>query len=216
MKRLSKQQYIAIALIALMFTACDLTPTPQPPNGPTSSAGTQIPGINTIVVAPTDTPVVIVATGTPPPESSPITIEIPGTQPTSAVTSGPVTGCTPTQADGEGPFYKPDAPQRASIGEGHILRGVVKRSSDCQPLAGAKIEFWQVNSNAEYDDAHRATLYANAVGEYTFESNFPPGYEGRPPHIHLKVSVDGYRTFTTQFYPKQGETEATFDLALVP
>ncbi len=96
------------------------------------------------------------------------------------------------------------------------MRGVVKRSSDCEPLAGAKIEFWQVGPNAEYDDDHRATLFSNSTGEYTFTSNFPPGYSGRPPHIHLKVSAEGYRTFTTQFYPKQGETEATFDLVLVP
>jgi len=212
----SRRHYIATALLALLLTACDLTPAPQPPTGPTAPASPEVPGINTIVVAPTDIPMVAVATGTPPSESSPITIEIPGIQPSPSITSGEAAGCAPTTADGEGPFYKPDAPQRASIGEGHILKGVVKRSSDCQPLADAKIEFWQVGSNAEYDDDHRATLFSDSLGKYTFTSNFPPGYIGRPPHIHLKVSVEGYRTFTTQFYPKQGQTEAIFDLVLVP
>ena len=221
----SSLRYIATALLALLLTACDLTPTPQPPTGPTIPASPEVQGVNTIVLAPTATPGEPTVMSTSAPTSTP-TILPPTSAPTAAATanvntiptqtSASVAGCTPTRADGEGPFYVPNAPERASVGQGHMLRGVVRRSPECQPIPGAKIEFWQVGPDAQYDDAHRATLYSNSAGEYTFESNFPPGYSGRPPHIHLKVSVEGYRTFTTQFYPQVGQTEATFDLVLVP
>lgn len=224
MKR-SGRPYIAITLLTLLLSACDLAPTPQPPTGPTGVAGTQVPGVNTIVLAPTDTPGEPPAMSTSAPTSIPTALSPTFVAPAIATsdsntiptqTSVRVAGCTPTRADGEGPFYEPNAPERTSVGQGHMLRGVVRRASDCQPLPGAKIEFWQVGPDAQYDDAHRATLFSNSSGEYTFESNFPPGYSGRPPHIHLKVSVEGYRTFTTQFYPQAGQAEATFDLVLVP
>ncbi len=45
---------------------------------------------------------------------------------------------------------------------------------------------------------------------------FPPPYSGRPPHIHLRVSADGYQTLVTQYYPADGRAEGAFDLVLVP
>jgi protocatechuate 3,4-dioxygenase beta subunit len=84
------------------------------------------------------------------------------------------------------------------------------------PIANARIEFWQVNPNGQYDDDHRATLFSDGSGAYTFESNFPPGYGGRPPHIHVRVEADGHQTLISQYYPQQGDTEGTFDLVLVP
>jgi protocatechuate 3,4-dioxygenase beta subunit len=124
--------------------------------------------------------------------------------------------CAPTRPDGEGPFYVPDAPVRSSVGTGHLLKGVVRSSKDCSPLPNAKIEFWQVGPDAQYDDAHRATLFSDDTGAYTFESNFPPGYSGRPPHIHAKVTAEGHHQLTTQFYPAEGAAEAVFDLVLIP
>jgi protocatechuate 3,4-dioxygenase beta subunit len=97
-----------------------------------------------------------------------------------------------------------------------MLKGVVKSTKDCAPIAGAMIEFWQVGPDAQYDDDHRATMFSEASGAYSFESNFPPGYEGRPSHIHAKVSAQGYQTLTTQYYPNVGDVEGTFDLVLLP
>jgi len=51
---------------------------------------------------------------------------------------------------------------------------------------------------------------------YHFESNFPPSYASRPPHIHIRVSVKGYRTLVTQHYPQKGTKEGHFDLVLIP
>jgi protocatechuate 3,4-dioxygenase beta subunit len=137
---------------------------------------------------------------------------IPGAAPT---TSSEATNCTPTRPDAEGPFYEPNAPERTSIGKGHVLKGVVRSSNGCQPIPRAQMEFWQVNEQAEYDDDHRATMFAESTGAYSFESNFPLAYSGRPSHIHLRVTADGYQTLITQFYPQEGVTEATFDIVLI-
>lgn len=124
--------------------------------------------------------------------------------------------CKPTEPDMLGPMYKPDAPMRSSVGTGYILTGMVKSSKDCAPIKGAKIEFWLAGPDKEYDDKHRATLFSEASGAYRFESNFPPGYFGRPPHIHVLVSAAGFRTLVTQHYPKSETTGAAFDLVLIP
>lgn len=149
-------------------------------------------------------------------EPTPAVTPIPPTKPASTPTSSEPVSCAPTRPDGEGPFYKPDAPERTSVGKGHILKGIVKSTRDCAAIPGAKIEFWQVNSNGQYDDEHRATMHSEASGAYSFESNFPPAYENRPPHIHLRVSAQGYHTLITQYYPTDGETEGTFDLVIAP
>jgi protocatechuate 3,4-dioxygenase beta subunit len=96
------------------------------------------------------------------------------------------------------------------------LQGTVKSSEDCRPVAGEQIEFWQAGPNGQYDDAHRATVFSDKSGGYRFESNFPPQYSVRPPHIHLRVSAAGFHTLVTQHYPVAGHTEATFDLVLAP
>ncbi len=124
--------------------------------------------------------------------------------------------CKPTPADHLGPFYVPDAPVRAKVGEGYVLNGTVRSAADCAAINGAKIEFWLAGPTGGYDDDHRATLFADNSGDYRFESNFPPPYATRPSHIHIRVSAPGFRTLVTQHYPAAGESGASFDLVLVP
>jgi protocatechuate 3,4-dioxygenase beta subunit len=124
--------------------------------------------------------------------------------------------CRPTAPDALGPFYQPGAPVRASVGQGYVLSGTVRAAGTCLPLAGAQIELWLAGPDGKYDDDHRATLFSDQDGGYRFESNFPPRYTFRPPHIHLKVSAPGYRPLITQHYPQSGTTRGTFDLVLEP
>jgi protocatechuate 3,4-dioxygenase beta subunit len=124
--------------------------------------------------------------------------------------------CRPTPADALGPFYQPNAPLRASVGQGYVLSGVVKSAHDCAPIAGARIEFWLAGPSGDYDDDHRASVLADQAGAYRFESNYPPKYSFRPPHIHLKVSAPGFKSLVTQHYPRQGQSQASFDLVLIP
>ncbi len=124
--------------------------------------------------------------------------------------------CKPTEPDMLGPFYKAGAPVRSSVGKGYILNGVVRSSRDCAPIKGAQIEFWLAGPDRQYDDSHRATVYSDNKGAFQFESNDPKPYDGRPPHIHIRVSAVGFRTLVTQHYPEKGKSRATFDLVLIP
>jgi protocatechuate 3,4-dioxygenase beta subunit len=92
----------------------------------------------------------------------------------------------------------------------------VKSAVSCTPVAGACLEFWLAGPDGNYDDDHRATLFVDETGAYRFESNSPPKYSFRPPHIHLRVTAKGYRTLVTQHYPVGGQTQGTFDLVLAP
>jgi len=124
--------------------------------------------------------------------------------------------CSPTAADSLGPFYKPDAPRRSSVGQGYVLTGTVQSAADCTPIAEAKIEFWLANPAGVYDDQHRAALVSEPSGAYRFESNPPPDYDFRPPHIHMRVSAAGFKPLVTQHYPGRGASQAKFDIVLIP
>lgn len=102
---------------------------------------------------------------------------------------------------------------RSKVGTGYVLRGSVLTTA-CRPIGRARIELWLANPRGEYDDAHRATVVAARDGRYRFESNRPPSYESRPPHIHIRVSARGYQTLVTQHYPRGSRTSAVFNLVL--
>ena len=136
--------------------------------------------------------------------------------PAVAASGVATTSCEPTPPDAMGPFYQPNAPVRQKVGEGYLLQGVVRSSVNCEPIAQAQIEFWMVGPNGRYDDDHRAKVFSDWSGTYRFESNFPPPYYGRPAHIHIRVSAEGYQALVTQHYPDKGQTQGTFDLVLIP
>jgi protocatechuate 3,4-dioxygenase beta subunit len=94
--------------------------------------------------------------------------------------------------------------------------GAVLSSADCAPIAGARIEMWLTNPDGSYDDDHRATLFSGDDGRYRFESNIPHGYFGRPPHIHIRTTAEGFETLVTQHYPTRGQSSGEFDIVLVP
>jgi protocatechuate 3,4-dioxygenase beta subunit len=133
-----------------------------------------------------------------------------------AVPPAAAESCPPTPPDAQGPFYEPGAPLRDSVGVGHLLTGIVRSTADCGPIAGAQIEFWLAGPDGRYSDAYRATVIAGADGRYRFSSHFPPAYSRRPPHIHLRITADGYQPLVTQYYPPAGVSEGSFDLVLQP
>lgn len=122
--------------------------------------------------------------------------------------------CAPTTPDMEGPFYKSAAPSREATGKGLVVSGVVRSADTCEPIGGARVEWWQANPRGEYDDAHRGSQVTAANGAYRFDTDFPPPYFGRPSHIHFKAEAKGYRKLTTQLYPKGGQSAVAFDLVL--
>ncbi len=133
----------------------------------------------------------------------------------SPPTSAAQTGCPPTAPDMEGPFYRSEAPIRANTGRGLTVRGKVRSAGSCAVIPGARVEWWQTNPQGRYDDEHRGAQLTSSDGGYRFETDFPPGYFGRPPHIHFKVFAPGHRTLTTQIYPMDGQRSLTFDFVLI-
>jgi protocatechuate 3,4-dioxygenase beta subunit len=133
-----------------------------------------------------------------------------------ALGPAPVPGaaCRATPPDSLGPFYKPGAPVRTKVGTGYVLTGRVVAARTCRPIARARIEVWLVNRRGEYDDAHRATFFSSRFGGYRFESNKPPGYDGRPAHIHVRVTARGFRTLVAQHYPRRSAGRGLFNLIL--
>jgi polyisoprenoid-binding protein YceI len=124
--------------------------------------------------------------------------------------------CAPTPSEQGRPNYRPNAPERASVGAGHVLQGVVRSSRGCAPLAGAQLEFWLTNPAGAYDDDHRATLFTDASGAFRFESNVPGAYGGGSPHIHFAVTAAGHRDLVLTYILEGGQTEQTYDLVLAP
>ncbi|MBJ6750079.1 intradiol ring-cleavage dioxygenase [Geomonas sp. Red421] len=124
--------------------------------------------------------------------------------------------CPPTPWDEIGPFYRPNAPVRDTIGKGYLLSGTVRSSADCSPIPKARIEFWQAGPDGRYDDAYRATVYSDSKGRYRLQTFPAVPYANRPPHIHILVDVKDFEGLVTQHYPKRGAKGAQLDLVLVP
>jgi catechol 1,2-dioxygenase len=121
----------------------------------------------------------------------------------------------PTEANIEGPYYRPGAPFRSRIADG--LKGAPLRiagrvlSPEGVPLAGAVVDVWQADREGAYDltsDAFalRGRLRCDSQGRYAFDTIRPGQYDlgeaKRPAHIHYKIAADGHRPLTTQLYFK--------------
>lgn len=124
--------------------------------------------------------------------------------------------CTPTPEDELGPLYQPGAAVRNTIGTGYLLFGQIRSAGDCSAIPQAKIEIWMAGPDGVYGESWRATLYSADNGRYYLQSHRPPGYGTGRPHIHIKVSAEGFAPLVTQHYPLNGAGEALFDLVLIP
>jgi hypothetical protein len=125
-------------------------------------------------------------------------------------------GCPPTLDDGSGPFGRGAPPRRNKIGTGHVLPGVVLSSVDCKPLAGARIHLWQANRRGEYVRSGSATVVTDKAGRFRFEGPPPVSYEGRPPHIHLRVVAVEHELLFTRYVKRAKATRGFMRLVLLP
>ena len=113
-----------------------------------------------------------------------------------------------TPAQTEGPYFRPDSPERASLLDGVssgtrlVLAGSVVDTS-CRPVARALLDFWQADAEGRYDnDGYRLRghQFAGEDGRFRMETVVPGLYPGRTRHIHVKVQPPGGDLLTTQLY----------------
>jgi len=131
------------------------------------------------------------------------------TQSTTNATLACTAPATPLVELTEGPYYTANPPQNATLrtagvaGTPLTLTGYVV-SKSCQPIANAKLDFWQADGNGNYDNSGytlRGWQLTDASGAYRLETVIPGLYPGRTEHIHFKVTVNG-QTYTSQlFFP---------------
>lgn len=124
--------------------------------------------------------------------------------------------CRPTLTDAFGPFGRGTPPLRSKIGSGHVLTGVVLSSINCGPLARARVELWQVNREGRYTRATSASVITNRFGRFRFEGPYPPSYEGRPPHIHIRVFARVHEPLLARYVPARGARTGSIRLVLRP
>ena len=139
---------------------------------------------------------------------------------------------TPSQT--EGPYYPNKKPAEIDadltrIGTGPQAQGEVLLLNgtvvDVQgkPMAGTTVEIWQTDHQGIY--AHprdpgtakrdKAFQFYGAAttaetGAFAFRTIMPGRYGGRPRHIHVKVTLPGGATLTTQLY-FQGDADLKGD-----
>lgn len=133
-----------------------------------------------------------------------------------AATGSAAPGCPPTVPDAFGPFGRGMPPVRASIGEGHVLTGVVVSSLDCKPIRGARVELWQANAKGVYVRALSGTVITDRNGRFRFQGPYPAQYEGTPPHIHLRVIASAHEVLLSRFIPAPRARRGSIKLVLVP
>jgi protocatechuate 3,4-dioxygenase beta subunit len=129
----------------------------------------------------------------------------------------------PTPSVTEGPYFKPESPERKSLLEPGVagdrlnLTGRVLTRSG-KPIAGALLDFWQADGNGRYDNADyrlRGHQLTDDQGRYYLETVIPGNYGGRTRHIHVKVQAPGGAVLTTQlFFP--GEESNQRDSIFTP
>jgi protocatechuate 3,4-dioxygenase beta subunit len=120
--------------------------------------------------------------------------------------------CIPTSPDGEGPYWRPDAPERSSLnvkgaaGTPMFLAGRVV-DAQCAPVEGVRVYLWSASPDGTYDHlAQDPNLYGyqttSADGAFCFETLRPAPYgppEARlPAHFHLNVLQGAEKRLTTQ------------------
>lgn len=133
---------------------------------------------------------------------------------------------TLTPALTEGPYFKANSPERASLIEANttgkrlILTGYVL-TANCQPVVHALLDFWQADANGQYDNAGytlRGHQFTDENGFYQLTTVIPGLYLGRTEHIHFKVQAPNGPILTSQlFFPSvpNNESDQIFDPSLV-
>jgi protocatechuate 3,4-dioxygenase beta subunit len=119
-----------------------------------------------------------------------------------------------TDPTGEGPAYKPGAPEKDDLlepgleGTPLLLSGRVFNTRG-EPLSGAMLDIWEAKMDGHYDFTGytlRGKVRAGKDGRYHFRTVVPKPYNNdmgnRTAHIHVKASAPGHGLITTELHIK--------------
>ncbi len=115
-------------------------------------------------------------------------------RPTGTVTATPARPrrCDPTESNPGGTNnYIPDAPERASLGEGFIITGLVRAARGCRPLRDVRIQVWLATETGGGQD-NRTSVRTDANGRYRVETA-PTVPQFGEPNIHVAYADGQYR-----------------------
>jgi protocatechuate 3,4-dioxygenase beta subunit len=132
----------------------------------------------------------------------------------------------PTETQTEGPYYTPDTPRRSNLVIGGVRGTALLVTGDvvdtqCRPVRGALLDFWQADAEGEYDNQGyrlRGHQFADGRGRYALRTIVPGLYPGRTRHIHVKVQRPHGPILTTQLYfpgEPRNRTDGIFDRSLL-
>ncbi|MFN8472632.1 MAG: dioxygenase [Anaerolineae bacterium] len=181
-------------------TAAPTAPAKTPSQTSAPTAQPTSPRVTATAAAPTKAQVT--------PASSPTAQ---AAAPAAAAAAQTAPQCTPgvlTPAQTEGPYYKANPPERASLldtglgGTKVVVTGYVL-TADCKPIPGARVDFWQADAQGQYDNSGyrlRGYQVTDANGQYRLDTVIPGLYPGRTRHIHVKITPPNGSTLTTQLY----------------
>jgi protocatechuate 3,4-dioxygenase beta subunit len=114
----------------------------------------------------------------------------------------------PTPAQTEGPYFKSSSPERTSLVEAGVTGTLLTisgrvLSTACQPVAAAKLDFWQADNAGNYDNVGfrlRGHQFTDENGRFSLQTIVPGLYPGRTRHIHVKAQAPNRGVLTTQVY----------------
>ncbi|MBI5877507.1 MAG: dioxygenase [Chloroflexi bacterium] len=214
----------SLVVLAAVLSACGTATAPQ---------AAAVPVVATAL--PSLAPVVATVTTQPAATSRPAVTLAPQPAVTVAPTSAaayvpPFVNCATrapaTLEQTEGPYYKANPPQRASLiepgipGDRFVVTGYVM-TVGCTPIPNARVDFWQADGNGSYDNSGyklRGYQITDAKGLYRLETVYPGLYPGRTRHIHVKVNAPNGPILTTQIYfPNEpaNQSDGIFNAALL-
>lgn len=145
-------------------------------------------------------PPVIVFTGS----STHLWAQVSELPPTPACESG----SEPTPRQTEGPFFRPNSPQRSDLTadagsrQRFSLRGFVL-DTRCRAIPEAMVEIWHADERGEYDNSGyrwRAHQFTDEAGRWGFDTILTQHYSFRTAHYHFRVQRPGGAVLTTQLY----------------
>jgi protocatechuate 3,4-dioxygenase beta subunit len=131
--------------------------------------------------------------------------------------------CTLTPETTEGPYWVDTRIRRSDLTEDQVgvplklTLGLYEADAACSPYSGAVVDIWHANALGLYSDEPqqpradtggqtflRGCQISGVDGAVQFRTIYPGWYEGRTPHIHIRLRSfakdETVFTFTTQIF----------------